>query len=367
MSVHFYNPGYEASVATGNKNYTPSRVVQKFRRDLAFLPLYYKAEGDRVLVPEDYPRDFWCEDFVTQLDQSDELAPWGWAPELIGLFGKEKVPYDLGEIYRWTSRQLSVELWHNVRDLVPDYFDDLTPPVVLREYSEDIASSVNRKWVLKGEFSSSGRGVQFYDSSDHLRSALHNRNSRSQTLILEPYYEKLHDRGYEFYRNEQGTIEYLGLSSFWTQEARYIGNRIASPHILEHEAREISTFPSQDDYVKVLTEALSRLPLGKYQGHLGVDTLLFKSPVGNFRLVPCIEMNCRTTMGHLSLALGQFLAPLHLQANFSIINLHAEPLPSTLRTKTPLFLIPKESLTSGHYPLTPIFSNTQFVALLEIL
>lgn len=368
MKVHFFNPGYEASVGLGNHHYTPTRPVQHFRHDLSTLPLYLKDEGDKVYVKNKISNPSHTHpDIVNKITHEMELTPWGWAPELIGLFGKEKVPYSEDEMRHFTSRRLSLELWDLIQAQSPNIFSSFIAPQIL--YSpRDINPKIleESQWVLKDEFSSSGRGVHFIHDSAQLLEFIEKRKSNNKTaLFLEPFYDKVEDRGYEFYRHQSGEIKYLGPSHFLTEDGHYKCNAIQSHLELEELFRNRLTTPSHDMYINILSVALSQLNLGQYEGYLGIDTLVFRDRKGIERIVPCIEINCRPTMGHIALSLSKWLM-LDFSGEFSILHLPSAGHMSSLASPHPLYTFSEKPNKPGQYLLTPMMENSKFVALIRI-
>lgn len=367
MRIHFFNPGYEASFIRNSRHYTPSKLVSAFRKDLATLPLYYKDDRDLVLIPEELPLSYHHLNLTTKSDDEFLICPWGWAPELIGLFGDNAIPYSVDEMKRWCSRRLSVELWHQVHELASEAFLDDFPPMIIEDIMDlEMLKPHGRQWVLKDEFASSGRGVQFANSFERLIQLIEMRKSKGKTVFLESYYPKIEDRGYEFIRDPKGNISYLGACRFTTREGNYQGHEVLPPEVQEKSLSSSLTIPSHDDYIQLLTESLSRLDIGAYEGLLGVDTLVYKDDNGLHRLAPCIEINCRPTMGHLALALGRKYLQSNQVGYFFIHSLTHKPLSSSLSSHTPLYALSSSPIKSGLYPLTPITSSSQFLALLNI-
>ncbi|MDN4753237.1 hypothetical protein QYZ87_01620 [Porphyromonadaceae bacterium W3.11] len=370
MKVHFFNPGYEASVGLGSHHYTPTKSVQTFRHDLSTLPLYYKKVEDKVYVTNktldsslDHP------DILTSIAEEAELVPWGWAPELIGLFGKDKVPYSQDEMRHITSRRLSVDLWRLIKRESPELFSSFVPPRLVTSFieSNDIETLKENKWVLKDDFSSSGRGIHFIHSTEQLQDfILKQKTNKKATLYIEPYYNKIEDRGYEFYRNANGTISYLGPSSFVTAKGKYQGNVIQSRTKLEEQFSSVPTIPSHDQYINMLMAALSQLPLGHYEGYLGIDTLVFMDNDGHLKIAPCLEINCRPTMGHLALSLGDHWLMEGFSGEYTILHLPSVGHMPPLASPHPLYTFSKRPTEPGNYTLTPIQENTKFMALIKI-
>ena len=50
--LHYFNPGHEEAIRTGQPHYTPPASVCKMMADLAFLPAWYGNDGDYVIMNE---------------------------------------------------------------------------------------------------------------------------------------------------------------------------------------------------------------------------------------------------------------------------------------------------------------------------
>ena len=362
--THFFNPGYESSVALGDKSYTPSGMVQMMRHDLWELPYYYADKGDIVLCPYDLPS--------SQDLSGYELCPWGWAPEL--RYGRlsELVPYSYDEMKQWSSRHNTYLLLSELIRLYPDVYSEDILPQVIDPTLPSIVIEATKSYVLKEEFSSSGRGVVFAkgaEISDLIRRR--QNKSSSKRLYLEPRHNKISDRGYEFVRQEDGKVIYVGPSDFYTTEGRYNGNRVERPEIIHERWRSTATSVSHDTYVNHLVHAIEALPLGRYHGPIGIDTMVHEEG-GRLHLHPCIEVNVRPTMGWLALALGERylgdnttgLLELKYYSSPEVLQKELRP---TLTSTTPLYRSTQNTpLPPGRYLLTTLTPETRFVAILTI-
>lgn len=346
--VHFYNPGYEASLLLPlekGRGFTPAKNVRLLRRDLATLPVYWAEEGDRILVPESLSRDFFLPSFVTCPAKDDVIEPWGRAPEL-ARFGA--VSHSEEEMRFWGNRLRSPELFGRIL-LLDDgrhFPPEAVPPLVVRPG----APFPMYPQVRKGLFGSSGRGVSFFQKG----STPQEINDGRMPVIVEPYYEKVEDLGFEFYLSEDGTVRFLGTSLFETETGRYAGNRLNDPHKAEIEAYF-------GWYISLLTEALRGFDLRGYSGLIGIDTLTYRSG-GRLCIVPLIEVNIRRTMGHLALKLEELFPE---ASRFEILFGDC----AAFQGKEPLYLGQKTlraPLSPGLYPLTPVTPDTRFCALLSV-
>jgi hypothetical protein len=129
-------------------------------------------------------------------------------------------------------------------------------------------------------------------------------------VICEPWHHKVNDLSLQFFSNGKGQIEYKGTTTFTTDsKGHFTGNYIQElPPDLPRELKEfIQLNLKQIEYTLIQSLNKSRFSTG-YFGWLGVDVLIYKSENGNFRIHPCVEINCRLTMGAIALSLRKHLA-----------------------------------------------------------
>lgn len=351
MKVHYFNPGYEAAVEQGNSYYTPPRMVQYLRKDLQTLPLYYAEPNDGVYISSPIPKEMMSERLVVDREQVSDVLPWGWSPELRSIFPHLTLPYTLEQMKLLGSRSLGLKLWEGVYRNAPDLFRFAPPREVF------LGDHVERgDWVLKEDFSSSGRGIEFVTAAQDPNTIIARRLGRQpgKRLFIEPFYHIDEERGYEFWRTEEGAIEYLGCHRPITESGRYKGSWLGE-HTTDDRA-----------YIEPLIYGLSDLPLGSYSGVIGVDTALYRDGAID-RFVPCLEINVRPTMGYVAICLQRDWLSQGQCGRFIILPKESAHLQSLVTAK-PLYLSgTKGVLPPGLYPLTPILGDTYFTACLEVL
>lgn len=342
MILHYFNPGYELSAKRRQAHYTPTKPVRQLRHDLATLPIYYAAAGEGVLVPEDLPMELRTEQMVSRVEAGDRVVPWGAAPEVPG------IGYDPLEMRRLASRERSLELWEKLYE--PSLFGPMMPP---RRISEESEVPREGRWVAKLDFSSSGRGVFFPRSAEELQEMLR----KHQELYLEPWLDRVADRGYEFVRHPDGAIEYLGVHLFTTGQGRYGASLVAPREVVLEHLRRQPTTPSHEEYVAHLLERLRGYDFHGYAGPFGIDTVVWRDG-DHLRLAPSVEINLRRTMGHVALELScRYAEPSGQTYLYEITT------PQSL-SGGPLYLA-GSPLSDAPTLLTPTLPDTRFVALLR--
>ena len=347
MTLHIFNPEHDIALASGLSNFTAPHAGRQLRHDLGFLPALW-AHNDDIIVVDDpeYAAHRWKRlaprlarlgetggflrgnrQFLTwkQLQGLTDVTiePWGWNNALRALLLRS----GLTERELPTTESLATirELSHRrvASSLLPQLRIEGTVGESMECHTEEETVEAIRRYgyvVLKAPWSSSGRGLRFYDAKQldntgltpHLSGWLRNILTTQGSVMVEPYYNKVKDFGMEFESDGEGTVRYLGLSLFHTQNGAYTGNVLATEAAKEEM---MSRYLSPTLLQTIRQEICQRLGLlfkGKYRGPFGVDMMICASQneKGNMRsddcflLHPCVEINLRRTMGHVALALS---------------------------------------------------------------
>lgn len=343
MILHVFNPDHDLAMASNLVHFTAPFAGRGLRADLCYIPALWSQPGDAVLVDdkafaEQQFRQFlvssgierdaphwlrWTELATTALDG---VEPWGWnralRHQLLSHGVSEAVlptADEIDDFRRLSHRRYAAELLRRVQS-------DGTTGVAaecqsIDEIEEKIISGV--PFVVKAPWSSSGRGVRFFDGGmlgesqkiQNLRGWIANVLRTQGSVMVEPYYNKVIDIGMEFVSDGMGRIDYLGLSLFFTDGSAYTGNLLATETEKEGIiSRYISTDLLERTKAK-LQEELGLLYKGHYRGPFGVDMMVVSvgatdkktvpdNPSGDYLLHPCVEINLRRTMGHVALALS---------------------------------------------------------------
>ena len=402
--IHFYNPTCEIAVANGSENYMPKALLRRMEYDLDLLPAYFALPTDVTLVQK-HPDNGFIDNLLIAglhpiklqlLDESISdptflsepkgfLKPWGWSPAMHKLFAPLKPScsseYKNSPVVQWSpfhkelySRKAASELLSTVLTNSDCHFfsalDEL--PQICTTHEE--IYSLQQKWnhiIVKAPWSSSGRGLQVLRSGEYNRTnyqVISGFLNRQGYVMAEPYYNKVHDLSFQFYSKGDGQIQFIGTCSFKTDDSgRYAGSYIEE--VPKHIEPSLKDFLSDhlDETAKCLERALQNSPYSlHYQGWLGVDAIVYKNN-GVFLIQPCIEVNCRYTMGAISLAFRKkldedssgFLSILHRREG------ELQPYFSEQKLSNPL-LVEDDKIRKGFLSLTSTTSNTIFGACLLI-
>ena len=347
MTLHIFNPEHDIALASGLSNFTAPHAGRQLRHDLGFLPALW-AHNDDIIVVDDpeYAAHRWKR-LVPRLARLGEtggflrgnrqfltwkqlqgltdvtIEPWGWNNALRALLLRS----GLTERELPTTESLATirELSHRrvASSLLPQLRIEGTVGESMECHTEEETVEAIRRYgyvVLKAPWSSSGRGLRFYDAKQldntgltpHLSGWLHNLLATQGSVMAEPYYNKVKDFGMEFESDGKGNVRYLGLSLFHTQNGAYTGNVLASETAKEEM---MSRYLSPTLLQTVREEICRRLGLsfnGKYCGPFGVDMMVCTAQDEDGKVIndkrcllhPCVEINLRRTMGHVALALS---------------------------------------------------------------
>ena len=130
--------------------------------------------------------------------------------------------------------------------------------------------------------------------------------------MAEPWLNRVADLALVFQIRPSGQVRPEGYSRFLTNSnGQYQGAILGNS--LQGLSPDLRTFLNEQRIGRLtsnLKDALEQSPyVQNYRGYLGVDVLIYKDEAEKFRMHPCVEINCRTPMGLLSLRLSE-----HLQA-----------------------------------------------------
>lgn len=328
MDLHIFNPEHDMVLAYAGKHLNCSHTVQELRTNLGWIPALWAHDGDVVLVDDAafavkaatraglHRADvlfLQAEDIKGQ--HFDYIHPWGWDTALRAFLianriSSPSIPDDnrLAGIRRLSSRQLTTELLPSLRRGIEDatcgcsVFVDSSSAGGIAKAMEDL-KGISASFVFKSPWSSSGRGIRYVDESgidDNTSHWITNTLRRQGGIMVEPYYKKVKDLAMEFCMKD-GTAVYRGLSLFLTHNGSYTGNLITTE---EEKLKSLSAYISPillEEVRERICAYTNRCFSGIYEGPFGVDMMIVAA--GTFLLHPCVELNLRRTMGHVSLSL----------------------------------------------------------------
>lgn len=398
--IYLFNPTCEYAVANGRTSWQPNRLLQKMEEDLGSLPLFFAQPNDIVLVKKLPPPEFLTslqeiniipphflqldeirtnQDFICQ--PKNKLLPWGWSPAAHKLLEPLK-PFCSPAFLQsptasWKPEYREIYSKKFALNLLKLLLSELPPEKVLPAQliprvctTKPEIENQMRKWdkiMVKAPWSSSGRGLQRVTKTPVIEKVwekLLGIISDQGYVIVEPLLNKVLDMAFQF-EIKNGNISYLGISRFLTDEkGQYQGNFLNGwPDELNPEAKKFAE-KLPEMIVKPLAKAIENSLLAKfYEGHFGVDTLIFRDQQNKLRVNPCLEINVRQNMGLLSLHLEKLISP----QKKGVFKTFYQPGKSfaefaeMMAKKHPL-LLNNSKIEAGFFPVNPAFPTTQFGA-----
>lgn len=373
MDLWFFNPGCEIEVAAGKSVFSLPKYPAMLERDLSTLPMCLAAKGDCVLATKTQDLDFVeffkdyfpCEfiDVDNKIPNScarefDFFRPWGISPRALRVGEKFSFSdaYHASSVGRWMpqhqqlfSRETSAAFFEKLSTL-SGYDEQVLPlksqlPIIAKTWEEalDFFAGHIEGAVFKAVFGSSGRGVRILGGNvmtPNLENWIRSIIKSQCAIACEHLFEKVADFSMH-YDIVDGQAKFVGVSTFNTSDTgAYIGSRVGRiddlPLIKTLTAKELSGLH---------VEALDGSPYTKYYcGPLGIDCMVYREDE-LLKVNPCIEINCRHSMGRLAMQIADLA---DVDAEFLVFNKTAPPVPID---KPPTFSNGK--LVGGFLPLTP--------------
>ena len=311
-SLHYFNPANDLALALDLQNYTPPPAAVELAKAGGCLPLWYGKSGDSFIT--DGLNREWYERIVSQFDidvspwnhsiDNWQPTPWGWSKVAKTFFKKqgfhdEDLPSDqeLSEIRALSGRKSSVFLAEDLHK------EGLCPEEFVGRVINDKNDAVDfvKKYgdvIFKLPWSSSGRGQirvgrsdEFFKHSQAVLGAI----KRYGYVTAEKFHrDKVADFALLF--EIKDTVEFRGLSFFETEaNGDYSCNFLESNEMILERLVNLGV-KGIDNLVKGLFSSLEKLLYKKYQGPLGIDMMVLEGG----RVVPCVEINLRMTMGFVA-------------------------------------------------------------------
>lgn len=336
--LHVFNPEHDLALARNMANFTAPHAALSLRGDIGFLPALWSHDGDLVAV-----RDV-CEardafERVVKSAATDLGADIRKDVEFVACSDLQSIAINGVDVWGWDINVRNELVSYGVNgSLVPS--DEFL--VSVRELSHrrhaarilsllDIPGTVGEALVcdtesqvraavcgfdnavLKAPWSCSGRGLRFVSVdgySAHVQGWVRNIIRTQGCVMVECRYDKVIDFGMEFYSNGDGTAEYLGLSVFDTENGAYTGNVIASESFKRNMVTRFVPETLLCDIKDNIISYCGSLYKGRYEGFFGVDMMVVRDgDKSGYKVHPCVEINLRRTMGHVSLALAKVSDP----------------------------------------------------------
>lgn len=361
-TVHLFNPENDLALAANLANYTPPLAAVRLARAGSTLPLWYGSPGDMAIcygVPASWI-DSMREKFgigVGLFPHTTEgkilrPSPWGWSLYARGIFIDEgfqsdSLPTDdvlvkLRELsHRRTALAISADLASAGVAGMPLPGEEIADADVLSKILGG-----ERELVLKMPWSSSGRGVVDTRLIGKDRALKFGADSirRQGSVIIETAYDRVLDFA-KLYECRDGKCQSLGTSVFLTDSrGSYVGNLLANEEERRKRVGEKTDLSILDYVAEALRLSIERRIAPYYEGVLGVDMLACRDG----RLVPCVEINLRRTMGHVANAIADRYVGFGREGIFKVV-----PVKAGASTAEPVPVIEDGRLLRGLLNLVP--------------
>lgn len=307
VKLHLFNPENDLALGLGCRNYTPPPHAAAIHHAGALLPLWWAEEEDRILAPAPMAPDaerlrdsfgLYGKIYDGNAERI-EAAPWGWSLDAKRQFLNAGVdgrflPSDshIGRLRDLSHRRMSIRI---LQELGADY------PLPVE--TADAATAVelerlNPGCFIKSPWSGSGRGVFCARSLDEnaLRKRAEGIIHRQGSVMIERGLDKRLDFAALFHAGN-GRVVFKGWSVF-KAEARgmYSGNIVAPQDMLKAIISKFIASETLDAVAARLETILTGLLGTDYEGWLGIDMMAYCEN-GLMKLMPCVELNLRMTMG----------------------------------------------------------------------
>lgn len=314
-----FNPENDIALASGSANFTPPPAAIEMRRAGQLLPLFLCGADDRVVC--EGINNHWFEDFRERFGIEADVwnhscagftpRPWGWSMaarrtfEHIG-FSRDALPSD-AQLKDW--RELS---HRRTAALLHDYISRHTGlrlwPKAIETADTAVLSDIVGEYgraVVKQPWSSSGRGVKFFDSERNSMAQLLEQAAgtiRRQGSVMVERMMTGHSDFALLYECKDGAARYVGPSVFNADSSgNYTGNLVERAERLRIRLEKLTGRETLENLVDALRSAISSIIAPRYEGPVGIDLCYGDG------LIHICEANLRYTMGFVALGIANHL------------------------------------------------------------
>jgi len=400
-TVRWFDPAAEAELAAPlTEKEVP--LMQQLGTDLECLMVLLAKQDDIVLVRRQLSNEFRRQLLdaglelpeLLSFDHTNELAerklndlqPWPWTPKsyeiaapMLSATKLKPAAWrdDHVDLFRksWSARLLRGSL-----EEVPDWFCTSQAAGTPVSHHHEITAALTQlkhaghtHALFKQDLSTSGRGQrrlpcrkQLSDQDTAWLSAALGTNSRG---VVEPQLDRILDLS--FLWNNPGTENTPPSFLAWTRPIvtagrRYAGTRLHRP--FDDCETDVKRFLLADDCgrLHVVREWLEKALVAKLRerglaGPFGVDAFVYRTKTGELRIKPLVELNPRTTMGHIAMAIRKYVSPV-APAEFRIFSREEWKRTMSVTADTSLIKTSDGRWESGIIPFTEYTDQTKLVA-----
>lgn len=376
--VYIFNASNDSALACDSISYSASKYIKIFESNLATLPMFFADVNDIVLVDElpnsqfietMHSLGFTIPHFEIKTDflknslsgkyKLNTLKPWGWSKATHTLFRLVKHEFEhVNACSNWNPMLRELSGRHTAANVLQDVLENKNHPFISKTAIPKVLTNTNsipklfeisKHWVLKSPWSSSGRGLMKISSERFTA----NEQTWAQGIIdeqgfimIEPWHNKVFDFSMLFSVSSDD-ISPLCFSTFKTNDkGQFIGSYVHWSH--ENVLSKMGISNAEIETIsQTIAHSLQKQSFNTYyEGWIGVDAMMIEEN-GIFKIHPCVEINCRYTIGHVA---------------FMLRNYCKQNVNTILRIGS---ISEYKTINKTAIVLTPISKNTQFVAWLE--
>ena len=348
-TLRWFDAGAEAELEC-DVSAREKKLLRQLNTDLEGLMLPLAKSDDVILVnkvPSQALRKQWLDagmalpDFRTFSEQDNlierglnDFAPWAWTPSSHSQIGSlvSAARYEppvwndsLLELFRksWSAERLGQ--WLTEPDL-PDWFvEPDTAGTKLSTVDQAVGAFARlanvgfRSVLVKQDLAASGRGQRRFDCQHALESSdaawLTSLLTRGDAVV-EPELDRVVDLSFLWHLPQgKNETKFLGWTRpLVTAGRRYEGTRLTN--LFTDCDADVKRFllagrceRLQQTATWIQDHVLPELIERQFSGCFGVDALVCRDGSGQLKIKPIVELNARTTMGHVALKLAKRIAP----------------------------------------------------------
>ncbi|MCE5205624.1 MAG: hypothetical protein LLF80_05905 [Porphyromonadaceae bacterium] len=385
--IYLFNPWHDLALANFTTSYTPPASAVKMSNDLALLPAWYG--GDDAVIAEGETNRSFLDTVKHQLPITAEIIsiqeiascrgkkiiPWGWNPMLrrkMVVLGADELQLpsieELELLKAYANRKNAVRLLQELKEEEENFCGESHYFSRLEELLEFLQSIPGDK-ILKMPVSGSGKGLIWIlgnitdKQTDWCRRVIREQGG----VVAEPVLRKVQDFAMEFYL-QKGTVQFSCYSLFRSAASgTYAGNELLSDERIEEKLSGYISMVTLRQLRDSLSAKLSQY-FPKYSGYAGVDMMVCETDEG-YRIQPCVEINMRMNMGVVARIFHDRYMNHSAEGKF-VVDFFKKPGSAKLfhekmQREWPLEVV-QEKIISGYLPLTPVTSDTCYMAYVQI-
>lgn len=347
--MNIFNPEHDLCLANGDPNFVPPESALRFGRECAGL-------------------NSWIE-------TGEGIIPWGWDAVLKRRLLREGISPDLlpsdkfiEDVKTLSHRRNSLYANDFLYDNLPLLHRFSTSSRAFEAYScGDVVALTDRfgDAVAKAPWSGSGKGLRWLRSgelSDNDLGWCRNVLQKQGSVIVERREKVVQDFAMLFSIAE--VVRFEGMSLFFNDNGMYKGNVLGTD---EWILGKLSAFLPRELFIGLkdaLTAFFRSHYLSVYQGFVGVDMFICDEGKGDFRIVPCVEINARMTMGLLARRIFDRHLSYSPEAGLSLVrDIHSASVPSGRYSLRMEYSPSGPVLPPGSILLTPFSEGFRYAVL----